>query len=314
MTKNEPKKVLRDTWPSNTENCNNSCNIFKYLPFMLSSKIKRKMKMKKTLNLLFLLLAVFAISSCSSDDDEIKDSVKEITIYVSSETGESYGFNSTPEECMLVKFDNPNGEWEHLGLYRIEGFTYVKGHEYELRVKMTTLANPPADGYSHKYLLVKIVQDKLVKETETPTDNSVKSESDIEYQELCPYNKYETEDNYIVDGEGNIYKGNGWPKPSYEHSRIYVENVLDKGDDNWVKFNSIPYQAYCSYVISPLTDDIRMVYNEDGGPLFKDVIPENEFEYITKKMNSGEKLQYFLILANVYKKGLQKLKFTITKQ
>lgn len=284
------------------------------LPFMLSSKIKRKMKMKKTLNLLFLLLAVFAISSCSSDDDEIKDSVKEITIYVSSETGESYGFNSTPEECMLVKFDNPNGEWEHLGLYRIEGFTYVKGHEYELRVKMTTLANQPADGYSHKYLLVKIVQDKLVKETETPTDNSVKSESDIEYQELCPYNKYETEDNYIIDGEGNIYKGNGWPKPSYEHSRIYIENVLDKGDDNWVKYNSIPYQAYCSYVISPLTDDIRMVYNEDGGPLFKDVIPESEFEYITKKMNSGEKLQYFLILANVYKKGLQKLKFTITKQ
>ena len=282
------------------------------LPFMLSSKIKRKMK--KTLNLLFLLLAVFAISSCSSDDDEKKDSVKEITIYVSSETGESYGFNSTPEECMLVKFDNPNGEWEHLGLYRIEGFTYVKGHEYELRVKMTTLANPPADGYSHKYLLVKIVQDKLVKETETPTDNSVKSESDIEYQELCPYNKYETEDNYIVDGKGNIYKGNGWPKPSYEHSRIYVENVLDKGDDNWVKFNSIPYQAYRSYVISPLTDDIRMVYNEGGGPLFKDVIPESEFEYITKKMNSGEKLQYFLILANVYKKGLQKLKFTITKQ
>lgn len=282
------------------------------LPFILSSTIKRKMK--KTLNLLFLLLAVFAISSCSSDDDEKKDSVKEITIYVSSETGESYGFNSTPEECMLVKFDNPNGEWEHLGLYRIEGFTYVKGHEYELRVKMTTLANPPADGYSHRYLLVKIVQDKLVKETETPTDNSVKSESDIEYQELCPYNKYETEDNYIVDGEGNIYKGNGWPKPSYEHSRIYVENVLDKGDDNWVKFNSIPYQAYCSYVISPLTDDIRMVYNEDGGPLFKNVIPESEFEYITKKMNSGEKLQYFLILANVYKKGLQKLKFTITKQ
>ena len=282
------------------------------LPFILSSTIKRKMK--KTLNLLFLLLAVFAVSSCSSDDDEKKDSVKEITIYVSSETGKSYGFNSTPEECMLVKFDNPNGKWEHLGLYRIEGFTYVKGHEYELRVKMTTLANPPADGYSHKYLLVKIVQDKLVKETETPTDNSVKSESDIEYQELCPYNKYETEDNYIVDGEGNIYKGNGWPKPSYEHSRIYVENVLDKGDDNWVKFNSIPYQAYCSYVISPLTDDIRMVYNEDGGPLFKDVIPESEFEYITKKMNSGEKLQYFLILANVYKKGLQKLKFTITKQ
>ena len=282
------------------------------LPFILSSTIKRKMK--KTLNLLFLLLATFVISSCSNDDDEKKDSVKEITMYVSSETGESYGFNSTPEECMLVKFDNPNGEWEQLGLYRIQGFTYVKGHEYELRVKMTTLANPPADGYSRKYSLVKIVQDKLVKSPETPTDNSVKSESDIEYQELCPYNKYETEDNYIVDGEGNIYKGNGWPKPSYEHSRIYLDNVLDKSDDNWTKFNSIPYQAYRSYVISPLTSDIRMVYNEYGGPLFQDVIPEDEFEYITKTMKSGEKLQYYLILANVYRKGLQKLGFTITKQ
>lgn len=40
------------------------------LPFILSSTIKRKMK--KTLNLLFLLLAVFAVSSCSSDDDEKK--------------------------------------------------------------------------------------------------------------------------------------------------------------------------------------------------------------------------------------------------
>ena len=59
--------------------------------------------MKKTLNLLFLLLAVFAISSCSSDDDEKKDSVKEITIYVSSETGESYGFNSTPPDFVTQK-------------------------------------------------------------------------------------------------------------------------------------------------------------------------------------------------------------------
>lgn len=270
--------------------------------------------MKKTLNLLFLLLVTFVISSCTNDDDEKKDSVKEITMYISSETGESYGFNSTPEECMLVKFGNLNGEWEQLGLYRIHGFTYVKGHEYELRVKMTTLANPPADGYNREYSLVRIIQDKIIKEPETPTDNTIKSESDIEYQELCPYNKYEIEDNYIVDGEGNIYKGNGWPKPSYEHSRIFLENVLDKADDNWTKFNSIPYQAYRSYVISPLADNIRMVYNENDGPLFKDVISEDEFEYIAKTMKSGEKLQYYLILANVYRKGLQKLGFTIMKQ
>lgn len=45
-------------------------NYIQNLPFILSSTIKRKIK--KTLNLLFLLLAVFAVSSCSSDDDEKK--------------------------------------------------------------------------------------------------------------------------------------------------------------------------------------------------------------------------------------------------
>ena len=47
--------------------------------------------------------------------------------------------------------------------------------------------------------------------------------------------------------------------------------------------------------------------------MFKNVGPENEYTRITQSMNSGEEVRYALILANVYKKGLQKVEFTIKK-
>ena len=45
--------------------------------------------------------------------------------------------------------------------------------------------------------------------------------------------------------------------------------------------------------------------------MFKNVVPENEFTRITQSMTSGEEVHYALILANVHKKGLQKVEFTI---
>ncbi|WP_300770476.1 hypothetical protein [uncultured Bacteroides sp.] len=95
---------------------------------------------------------------------------------------------------------------------------------------------------------------------------------------------------------------------------IWLEDVLDKGDPNWVKFQSVPYQATYSFVLSPFTDDIRLVRNDSHGPMFKDVVPEDEFTHITQTMQSSEEVRYTLILANVYKKGIQKLEFTIKKQ
>lgn len=84
-------------------------------------------------------------------------------------------------------------------------------------------------------------------------------------------------------------------------------------DPNWVKFQTVPYQATYSYVFSPFSDEIRLVRNESSGPMFKNVVPEDEFTRITQSMNSGEEVRYTLILANVHKKGLQKLEFTIKK-
>lgn len=39
-----------------------------------------------------------------------------------------------------------------------------------------------------------------------------------------------------------------------------------------------------------------------------------DYYHITQTLKSGEELHYALILANVYKRGLQKIEFTIKKQ
>ena len=113
---------------------------------------------------------------------------------------------------------------------------------------------------------------------------------------------------------GEISYADGHSLPSYDNARIWLKCILDKADPNWLKFNKIPYMAIYSFVLSPLTDEIRLVRNESSGPMFKEVIPESEFAHITQSMKPGEELRYALILANVYKKGLQKLEFTIKKQ
>lgn len=221
-----------------------------------------------------------------------------------------------PIECMLVKTEGDSEEWQPLGFNSIEGFTYIKGHEYYLSVKRTILANPPADGSDRTYSLIRILQDRLVTEPEIPVDEEITSEEDIEYQDLCPFEKYAISKGYIVDENGKIFYDDGYDSllPSYDMARIWLENVLDKGDPNWMKFQTVPYQATYSFVLSPFTDDIRLVRNDSHGPMFKSVIPEEEFTRITQTMQSGEEVRYALILANVYKKGIQKLEFTVKKR
>ena len=229
----------------------------------------------------FLFITVFLLSACS--DDEPQDSVKEIRMLVSAETGVMYAWGDdkkeNPIECMLVKTEGDSEEWQPLGFNSIEGFTYIKGHEYYLSVKRTILANPPADGSDRTYSLIRILQDRLVTEPEIPVDEEITSEEDIEYQDLCPFEKYAISKGYIVDENGKIVYDDGYDSmlPSYSSARIWLEDVLD-------------------------------------GPMFKDVVPEDEFTHITQSMQSGEEVRYALILANVYKKGLQKVEFTIKKQ
>ena len=84
-------------------------------------------------------LSVVGLTACSGD--EPKDSVKEIRMQVSAETGVMYAWGDdkkeNPIECML--------------------------------------ANPPADGSDRTYSLIRILQDRLVTEPEIPVDEEITS-------------------------------------------------------------------------------------------------------------------------------------------
>ncbi len=265
----------------------------------------------------FLFIACLFMASCLNDD-EPKDRVEEIRIEVSAETGVTYHWGDDkreyPIECMLVKLPDDPDRWQPMMFGEIEGFTYERGHEYYLSVRRTTLSNPPADASCYIYSLIKILSDKLVVEPEEPVDKEITSINDIEYQNLCPFNKYAIEPLYYVSGDGTITYSDGRQAPSYKNARIYLENVLSKDDPNWITFQQIPYQATYSYVFSPLSADVRLIRNESSGPMFKNVVPEDEFNYIIKDMQENGELEYTLVLANVYKLGLQNRIFKIKKK
>ena len=266
----------------------------------------------------FAMLAAFSLASCSSDDDD-KDITKVINMSVSAEPGVMYDlFDSMgehPIECMRVMTEDEPGRWQDLCFSEIKGFTYERGHEYELRVKRTILANPPQDASNRTYELVRILADKKVEEVAEPVEKEVKSEADIEYAQQCPIEKYAIAKGgeYIVDADGKVTYSDGTPTPEFDkHAQIYLENILDKSHPLWQA--GARYQATYAYVLSPLTDEIRLVPSNHACFLFKNILTESEMAHVQQSMKQGETLRYALILANVYKRGIQKVEFTIKKK
>lgn len=276
----------------------------------------------KTMKLFFSTLFVVIISaigmvSCN-DDDEPKDKVIEVTMSVSENTDIMYSLfddnKENPVECMLVMEDGVDQTWRKMSFSGIEWFTYEKGHRYKLRAKKTILANPPADGSAWKYELVEVLEDKEIIGPELPVEATIKSEADIVYEEQCPIEKYSVSSPIFVDGNGKIYSSEGNERPSYKNCRIYLNNTLDPTAPDWVKLNSTTYMARYAYVISPLSDKIRLVVASGGGPMLKYIVTEDDFRYMTVTMNKGEQLTYVLVFANANKKGIQRLELTLERK
>ena len=276
------------------------------------------MRTMKIWRLAFAMLAVIFLTSCSSDDDD-KDITKETIMNVSAEPGVMYDlFDSMgehPIECMRVMTEDEPGRWQNLYFSAVKGFTYERGHEYELRVKRTILANPPQDASDRTYELVRILADKKVENVAGPVEKEVKSEADIEYEQQCPVEKYAIAKGgeYLVDADGKVTYADGTLTPEFDkHAQIYLENILDKSHPLWQA--GARYMATYAYVLSPLTDEIRLVPSTHSSFLFKNILTENEMAYVKQSMKQGETLHYSLVLANVYKRGIQKVEFSITKK
>ncbi|SDR03685.1 protein of unknown function [Chryseobacterium soldanellicola] len=94
---------------------------------------------------LLIITQCTASASASGGDEK--------TFIVGPQTADCTGV--APMKCLQVK-ENQTGNWTNF-YSNIEGFTYEPGYEYVLKVKTEKVENPPADGSSIKYILVKQV-------------------------------------------------------------------------------------------------------------------------------------------------------------
>ncbi|WP_273008002.1 DUF4377 domain-containing protein [Chryseobacterium sp.] len=96
-------------------------------------------------------LALFAMTQCTTTAGV--SSADEKTFIVGPQTADCTGV--APMKCLQVK-EKASENWTNF-YTNIDGFTYEPGYEYVLKVKTEKIANPPADGSSIKYTLVKQV-------------------------------------------------------------------------------------------------------------------------------------------------------------
>jgi Domain of unknown function (DUF4377) len=75
----------------------------------------------------------------------------EKTIMVASQTADCTGV--APMKCLQIK-EKESDNWEMM-YTNIEGFTYEPGFEYTLKIKTEKIENPPMDGSSIRYILLK---------------------------------------------------------------------------------------------------------------------------------------------------------------
>lgn len=139
---------------------------------------------------LLALMSIVFLVSC--DKDELTDGVETIKMYVSAETGTYIPWGSeVPVECMLVK-EEGKSEYSHLAFGGIKGFEYVRGHEYELGVLKTILANPPADASNIVYELLEIISNTPVSVTPEPEELPEEAKFMLKMVQLEPFMNLDT--------------------------------------------------------------------------------------------------------------------------
>jgi hypothetical protein len=102
-----------------------------------------------------------------------------ITMYVGPKLVDCQGV--APQKCYQVKAD-PEDEYR-LFYSPIQGFQYEPGYEYQLRVRVEPVDNPPADASAYSYALVDVVSKTPVLETAQATPVAVPA---VESPEAAP--------------------------------------------------------------------------------------------------------------------------------
>lgn len=168
-------------------------------------------------------LALFAMTQCTTTANASAGDEK--TFIVGPQTADCTGV--APMKCLQVK-ENASGNWTNF-YSNIEGFTYEPGYEYVLKVKTEKIENPPADGSSIKYTLVKQVS--------------------------------KTKKTGMAAGEKIIIVGPQTVDCSAGAGRMKCLQVKEKASENWTNFYSniegFTYEPGYEYVLKVKTEKIE---------------------------------------------------------
>ncbi|WP_163516141.1 DUF4377 domain-containing protein [Gelidibacter japonicus] len=95
---------------------------------------------------LAIMSMVLLFFSCSTNTDKV--------ILIASTKADCTGIS--PQKCLQIKEE---GETNWTYFYsNIEGFDYVEGFYYRLKVSVSEIENPPAGGSSLKYRLIEVLE------------------------------------------------------------------------------------------------------------------------------------------------------------
>ena len=137
-------------------------------------------------NLFLILILNFVSNAC----DETK------TIYVADHLADCVGV--APQKCMLIK-ENLQDDWQYF-YDNIQGFNFEKGYNYQLKVKIETVKNPPADASSIKYTLIEVLaKEKSISNKPVSIDNQWKviAMKDIDVLDKNPMITFDSQEKRI---------------------------------------------------------------------------------------------------------------------
>lgn len=160
------------------------------------------MRTKEILGMLLLFLFTFSFVSCDNYEEKAEVG-KLVVMSVSSKMAWIVVETSPYEqdqrmECIIEGSD----EKLYLEKNEIEGFEYISGYEYQLKVRMTPFENPPVDGRKQKYELIEILsQNKVVGHSEIQLKYAIDADQKSAIEDDLLKNSSEFVGSYyIIDG------------------------------------------------------------------------------------------------------------------
>lgn len=211
------------------------------------------MKRNHLFGMWFISLCAICIASCINND-ETEDQVETILLTVAPETTEKmtgYFLSDFRYLGEFMKVQSEKGEWQEMHLSTIDGFNYQDGHQYRLKVKKTTLANPPEDGGNITYELLETVSDEHVNK-------------EIKHTERFYIGHYAT----LVEGEQLT-----------EKEKKEIENKITASLPHNSKFHHVVYKLIYTDAVNPIGKSIVYLNEEKLEGTFERGVKDKNYTF-----------------------------------